>query len=567
MSPDQQAKILFERYHEYMMARYPEWATYIGDHRYDDKLSDMSIEAHKRDIDTLKMYLQQADSLHLSELSDTNKVNIELFKTLLQNAVTESTFETYLMPLSQQSGIHIDFPQIIETQPLNTTVEYDRYIKRLEAFPLQVDATIDRMKLGMDKGIVPPDFIINQIIDQLANILNEPVDKTPFTQPILKGKHQLSESEVVLYKDKIFDQVTNKVLPAYNSLAKFIKNEYLPKARKGAGIWDIPNGEAYYTFQIKNQTTVSLTPDAIFQTGLNEVSRIRNEMEKTREEMGFKGDMTAFIQSLRTNPEYYYTNKDSLLADYAEILKKMDDQLGNFFNVLPKAKYAIKEMETYRAQSAPQAYYYPPPLDGSRPGYFYVNTYNLKSRPKYTMTALALHEAVPGHHTQIALAQEIEAMPWFRKDYNATGFVEGWALYAEYLGYEANMYEDPQQRLGALLFEMWRACRLVVDIGLHQKHWDRNQAVNFMLENTANSELDIRSEIDRYISIPGQALAYKIGELKIKELRKNAEQELGDKFDIKDFHNTVLEQGAIPLELLETRIHNWIHKTKGIQQT
>lgn len=291
---------------------------------------------------------------------------------------------------------------------------------------------------------------------------------------------------------------------------------------------------------------------------MQEVKRIKAAMKEVVKEVGFDGDLSAFIADLRTNPKYYFETKEPMMAEYRRILQVMDDQLPDLFGILPQAPYDLKEMEAYRAKSAPQAYYYSAPLDRSRPGYFYVNTYDLPSRPNYTMTALALHEAVPGHHLQIAIAQELEGLLAFRKDYSVTAFVEGWGLYAEHLGYETNMYTDPMQRFGALTFESWRACRLVVDVGLHHKGWTREEAVQFMLENTPNSEQDIRSEVDRYISWPGQALAYKIGELKIKELRKLAEDKLGAQFNIKAFHDTVLENGAVPLDLLSEKVNTWI---------
>jgi len=558
---------LFNNYRAFQLAQYPEYATYQGDHRYDDRLTDLSPAAEKSRTDSLSGFLRVAESIDASALNDTSRVSLELFKKLMQNAVKSASFDTWLMPLGQQEGIHIDFPQIIETQPLQHAQEYDKYLLRLRGFPKQVADVIANMKTGIQQGMVPPVFIAKQVLDQVSSLARMPVEETPFLIPILHRKNMLTESDKIKYKELVTKEVKEAVLPAYLQLADFLKNEYLPHCRKDAGVWSLKNGKAYYAFQIENQTTLSLTPEQVFQTGLNEVSRLRNELEKIKEEIGFKGDILDFFKKLRTDPQFYYTSKDSMMAHYRKILQKMDTVLPSLFGHLPAAPYDLREMEDYRAKSAPQAYYYPAPLDRSRPGYFYVNTHDLPSRPIYTMTALALHEAVPGHHIQIALAQEIKGLPWFRQDYAATGFVEGWALYAEYLGYETGMYEDNYQKLGALLFEMWRACRLVVDVGLHDKRWTREQAVNFMLENTANSELDIRSEIDRYISWPGQALTYKMGELKIKELRKRAETTLGDQFDLKLFHDKLLENGAVPLDMLEANINVWISQTQRKKTT
>lgn len=565
--PSQALDDLFVSYKEFQLAQYPEYATYQGDHRFDDRLTDLSPAAEKMRTDSLAGFLRAAESIDATALNDTSRVSLELFKKLMKNAVKGASFETWLMPLGQQGGIHIDFPQIIETQPLQHAPEYDKYLQRLRGFPKQVADVIANMKTGIQQGMVPPVFIAQQVLDQVSSFAGMPAEETPFLNPILHRQNRLSESDKIKYKELVTKEVNESVLPAYRQLADFVKNEYLPHCRDDAGVWSLKNGKAYYAFQIENQTTLSHAPEQVFQTGLNEVSRLRNELEKIREEIGFKGDMLAFFKKLRTHPQFYYTSKDSMIADYRKILQKMDARLPSLFGHLPAAPYDLREMEDYRAKSAPQAYYYPAPLDRSRPGYFYVNTYDLASRPSYTMTALALHEAVPGHHIQIALAQEIKGLPWFRQDYAATGFVEGWALYAEYLGYETGMYEDKYQKLGALLFEMWRACRLVVDVGLHEKRWTREQAVNFMLENTANSELDLRSEVDRYISWPGQALAYKLGELKIKELRKKAETTLGSQFDLRLFHDKLLENGAIPLDMLEANINGWINQMKRNKTT
>ncbi|MDQ3193768.1 MAG: DUF885 domain-containing protein, partial [Bacteroidota bacterium] len=342
-------------------------------------------------------------------------------------------------------------------------------------------------------------------------------------------------------------------------LYDFVKKEYIPACRKEAGVWSLPDGKERYRRAIKNYTTLDYNADEIHNLGLSEVNRILVKMEEVKNKIGFTGTLEEFNNYIKNDPKFYYTNKEDLINGFREILKRVDTTLPSLFGRLPVAKYDLREMEEFRAPSAPAAYYYSAPEDRSRPGYFYVNTYDLSARPKYTMTSLAMHEAVPGHHLQISIAQELKNLPKFRRELGVTSFVEGWGLYSESLGYESGMYDDLYQMYGALTFEIWRACRLVVDTGIHDEKWTREQAYDFMRKYTPTSDKDIQSEIDRYISWPGQALAYKIGELKIKELRKKAETTLGDKFDIKKFHDTVLENGAIPLPLLEKKVNEWIN--------
>jgi prolyl oligopeptidase len=412
------------------------------------------------------------------------------------------------------------------------------------------------MKKGMSSGLMPPAFIIEQTPPQMEKVMNADPEKSIFYT--LNKENKLTPEEKDKASDELKKIIQNEINPAYKKLYDFVKNEYLPNCRKDAGVWSLPDGQQRYESSVKYFTTLDLTADEIHNIGLKEVERIQKEMITLKDEIGFKGTLDEFNAFLKTDPQFYYTDKNNLMDGFRTILKKMDTKLPDLFGRLPEAKYDLFEMEEFRAKSAPAAYYYSAPVDRSRPGYFYVNTYNLPSRPKYTMTSLALHEAVPGHHLQISIAQELKNLPKFRRELGVTAFVEGWGLYAEHLGYESGMYEDLYQRYGALTFEMWRACRLVVDTGIHEKRWTREQARDFMKKYTPTSDLDIQSEVDRYISWPGQALAYKIGELKLKELRKNAEDRLGSKFNVKEFHDNVLKNGAIPLILLEKKINEWI---------
>jgi uncharacterized protein (DUF885 family) len=552
---------LFDNVHEYNMRTYPEWATYEGDHRYNDKLTDNSYTGIKARYDSTRMFLSRLLSINYDGLTEENKLNYDLFKYSLEEDLEGEKFNYHYIPLGQQGGIHINFPQLTNAQPFQTEEDFRKYFARLKGFGGSVNNVIENMQSGLNAGVVAPKFIMEQVLQQINNIKGTPVESSPFFTPV-NTSEGLTDNEKKRLSGELKEIIEVEIYPHYSRLYDFIEKEYLPRARTEPGIWSLPGGGERYMFNVKSYTTTTLTPDQIFDIGMNEVARIRSEMEKVKDETGFKGTLDEFNQYLKTDGQFYFTDKNDLMEGYREILSVMDKKLPSLFGILPQAPYDLKEMEEFRAKSAPAAYYYSAPEDRSRPGYFYVNTYDLSARPKYTMTALALHEAVPGHHLQIAIAQELKELPRFRRDMGITAFVEGWGLYAESLGYETGMYSDPYQKYGALIFEMWRAVRLVVDVGLHYKRWTREQAVEFMKSNTALSDLDVNSEIDRYISWPGQALAYKIGELKIKELRKRAEEKLGSRFDIKKFHDVVLRNGAIPLPLLEAKVDEWI----GIEQ-
>lgn len=550
---------LFERMHQFNMRNYPEWATYEGDHRYNDRLTDNSEEGIMARRDSTRMFMKQLEEIPYDELSTENKLNYDLLKEDFEKDIYTERFNNYYMQIGQQGGIHISFPQMVDVQPLVTVEDYEKYFARLRAFTTQVDNVISHMRKGMASSIVMPKFIMEQTLPQMEKVYNvEPEKSVFYAEPRSIESFEMKPEDKEKVKTEMKQIISDVINPGYKKLHDFVRDEYMPVTRTEAGIWSLPDGKERYEYAVENYTTLKIDADSVFNLGMSEVERIRKEMEKVKESTGFTGSLQDFNGYLRTDPQFYYTTKDSLLNGFRTILRRMDTKLPQLFGRLPLAKYDLKEMEEFRAKSAPAAYYYSAPEDRSRPGYFYVNTYNLSARPKFTMTALALHEAVPGHHLQIAIAQELKDLPRFRRDLGVTAFIEGWGLYAEYLGYETGMYDDPYQRYGALTFEMWRACRLVVDAGLHYKRWTREQAREFMRQNAPLSEVDIESEIDRYIGWAGQALAYKVGELKLKELRRKAEEKLGDKFDIRAFHDAVLENGAIPLPLLEKKIDEWI---------
>lgn len=554
---DDELLSLFNDYDEYGKRAYPIGATYDGDHRYDDLLYDNSEAAILASNDTTRAYLKRLLNIDYNSLSYDNKLNYDLFKNSLEESIEDEKYNYWMTPMGQQWGIHISFPQLVHIQPVSTFDEYQKYFKRLRGFGHLVDNDIASMRKGMSAGLVPPAFIMEQTLPQMENVMSSDPEKSIFYST-LSMENTLSPEEKLIVSNELAEIIKNDIDPAYKRLYDFVKNEYLPACRKEAGIWSLPDGKSRYENAIEDYTTLNYTAEEIHQIGLSEVDRISAKMNEVKEKIGFKGTLDEFNTYLRTDPQFYYTDKEDLMQGFRDILKNVDTKLPSLFGRLPEAKYDLREMEEFRAKSAPAAYYYSAPEDRSRPGYFYVNTYNLSARPKYSMTALAMHEAVPGHHLQISIAQELKNLPKFRRDMGVTSFVEGWGLYSESLGYETDLYKDLYQMYGALSFEIWRACRLVVDTGIHDKHWTREQAFEYMKKYTAGSETDMQSEIDRYISWPGQALAYKVGELKIKELRKKAETTLGDKFDVRQFHDKVLENGAIPLPLLEKKIDEWI---------
>jgi uncharacterized protein (DUF885 family) len=548
---------IFGAYHEFLMQVFPEWATYDGDNRYDDRLTDQSESGHKHNYRSLEKFCADLKKIDFQALSNDNKINYELFKNELESYLETEEFNLHYIPINQLNGIHIDLPQIIDVQPFKNSFDYRKYFSRLKAAAVQIDNVIENMKKGETSGIVLPVFVINQILNQINELTGIEARQSPFYLPLLSDKHLLAGEKKTL-ETELVAVLETELKPAYARLADFLNNDYLKSCRKDAGVWSLPGGEKYYQHEIRHFTSTSLTAEEIHEIGLSEVARIKKEMEKVKDEIGFQGSLEEFNLFLKTDTGFFFTNKDDLLNGYREILQEINTKVGRLFGHFPNIGCEVKEIEEYMAKSAPQAYYHSAPEDRSRPGYFYANTYDLPSRPKYTMVSLTLHEAVPGHHFQIAISQELNELPWFRKQLDETAFVEGWALYAESLGYELEMYDDKYQHYGALTYEMERACRLVVDTGLHYKKWTREQALAFLRKNTPSSDLDVSTEIDRYIVWPGQALGYKIGELKIKELRKLATDQLGTRFDIREFHHQVLKNGAIPLSLLEKKIREWI---------
>ncbi|MEE9167848.1 MAG: DUF885 domain-containing protein [Candidatus Neomarinimicrobiota bacterium] len=536
----------------------PEFATYLGDERYNDRLKDVSMEAIERRHVYSEQMLEKLLSIDRSELSQSDQLNHDLFRKELESRLEEYEFLPFLMPVNQMGGLQIDLPNLVHVTKFRHAKDYDDFLSRLAAFPTLVDQTIALMKEGAKEQIVQPAIVLRTVPRQIKAQFDIDVETSPLYLPFAQMSEEMTEAEKKRYKDQGRKAIRDLIFSSYRKFHDFFVNDYLPAARDEIAISEIPNGSEYYDFLVRHHTTTDLSAKEIHEIGVEEVKRIRGEMKKIIGEVNFQGSFDDFIEFLRTDPQFYFTSRDELLAGYRDICKRADPELTKLFGILPRTPYGVMAMPEYQAPAAPTAYYHPPSANGSRAGYFWVNTYLLEVRPKYEMEALALHEAVPGHHLQIALAMELEETPEFRKQGGFTAFVEGWGLYAESLGEKIGFYEDPYSKFGQLTYEMWRACRLVVDTGMHAFGWSRQKAIDFMKKNSAKTEHDIEVEIDRYIAWPGQALAYKIGELKIKELRRVAKESLGTEFDIREFHDVVLRNGALPLDLLEDAVMTYV---------
>jgi len=550
---------LYEDYWEFILKENPTFATYLGDHRYDNWLEDVSSEAYEKRVDRIRQFLSELRRFNKPTKRE-NQLNYDLFKRELALQIEGAKYHPYLLALTQQTGPHIDLPQLTTYHPFKTLQDYVNYVSRLTQFRRVFDQTITNLKAGLEQKIVQPRNVVEKILPQLeAQSVSTP-DKSELHKPIDQIPSEIPVDQAQRITTDVNDAIMNYVIPAYTKLLKFVREEYLPKSRIRPGIWSIPNGREMYAYNIRLYTTTSLTPSQIHSLGKRELVRISKEIRAFLRTVRFEGSPQQYNEALRKDKSNFYSTGEELLNGFKEILQKMDARLSEFFGRLPEAKYGFREIEEWRADAAPAAYYYAPPEDRSRPGYFYVNTFKPETRPKYMMEALAYHEAVPGHHLQIAIQQELTNLPKFRRNGGYTALVEGWALYAEFLSKEMGFYRDLLSDYGRLTAEAWRASRLVVDTGIHSLKWTRDQAIRFLKNNTASSEQDIVSEVDRYIAWPGQALAYKLGELKIRELRAKAEKRLKRLFDIRSFHDELLNDGALPLDILQVKMDRWVTK-------
>ena len=544
---------------EKYLSNNPLFATYTGDKRQNNKINPNTVDHFFQELESDKTSLAGLYEIDFSKLNDENKLNYKLKEFSLNESIDSKKFPTYYLRLNQRGGIQ-SFYETGNRLVYSSSQDYFDWLERLEEFTNHINISLKINKEGLSKGITQPKMITKGVIEQIDAIIDSNIDTNPYMKVFLEADESiLSKSEKKDLIDNAKNLIENKINPAYVELNKFLKNDYIVNSRNSIGIKDVPGGSEYYEDLAKHFTTTNLTPDEIHEIGLTEIKRIRSEMEAIIDQVNWDGDFNSFLNYLRTSPRFYYDNGEDLLDAYLIMSKTIDPLLPKLFTVFPRAPYGVIPIPAESAPFTTTAYYNSP--SPGRPGYFYANLYKPESRPKYEIPVLTVHEAVPGHHFQISIAQELENVPMFRKYQGITAFVEGWGLYSEELGEFIGLYDDPYDKFGQLTYDMWRAIRLVVDTGMHYKDWSRDDAVNLFIENSAKSILDINNEVDRYIAWPGQALAYKIGQLKILELRNKAEKILGDKYDIKEFHDEVLKRGSLPLDLLEYYIDEWINLT------
>jgi uncharacterized protein (DUF885 family) len=514
-------------------------------------------EAIERRHEEQRQLLERLLAINSAELDETDRLNYDLFRRELQNDIDGYRFRTWLMPVSHRGGVQ-SLETTAEGLSLRTVEDYEDWLARMAAVDTVIDQTVALQEQGRRAGYMPPRVLMERVPPQIEAQLKENAEESPFFTAFSEMPDAIPAEEQERLQQAAIDLIDETIVPAYRQYLRYFNDTYLPASRDSIGASELPYGEEFYEYRTRVYTTTPMTPDEIHDLGLSEVKRIRAGMQEIIDELEFHGDFSDFLQFLRTDPRFYYASPEELFEAYLATAKRIDPELIRLFGKLPRMPYGLRPIPENIAPDTTTAYYSGPAGDGSRPGYYYVNLYRPEVRPKYEIEVLTVHEAVPGHHLQIALAQELTNVPEFRKYSGFTAFTEGWGLYSESLGDELGLYKDPYSRFGALTYEMWRAVRLVVDTGMHYKGWTRQQAIDFFKDNAAKTELDIVNEIDRYIGNPGQALAYKIGQLKILELREEAEQALGNEFDIREFHDQLLGGGALPLEVLDVRMKEWL---------
>jgi len=566
-SKAQQLDALYQQYWAENLKLNPIIATFIGDARYNDQLPNfLSADYRKQTHAFNEKWLHKVGAIDPSDLSGQDRLSYDIFMRSLRLSIEGEKYPDWMMPVSQFDDftkLAVLFGSGASAQPFQTVKDYDNWAKRGSKLPAIMDTAVANMREGMKAGVVMPKALMVKTIPQLDAIINTDPTKTQFWAPIEQMPASFSAADKQRITAEYRTMIATQINPAYTRLRDFIQNEYLPAARDTAGMGALPNGAAWYAYNARVNTTTDLTPAQIHEIGLKEVARIHAEMEQVKDQVGFKGDLQAFFHYLDTDPKFTFKTKEDLLQSYHDFDQRLAPMLAKEFRLMPKAPFEIRPVEPFREKSAAGGQYFPPSADGSRPGIFYANTYDLPARHSWETEDLFLHEAKPGHHFQIAIQQEVTGLPMFRRFGGENAFAEGWGLYAETIGRELGALQDPYQHFGELQNELWRAIRLVVDTGLHSQGWTREQVIQYMRDNSAVSMTEAVSEAERYMAIPGQALAYKIGQMKITELRARAQAQLGDKFDIRDFHDEVLRDGAIPLSELDAKIDRWIAAKKA----
>lgn len=550
------------------MKEYPEWATWIGRTEGQDRWRDISLEAiaRRKRIDNCR--LEALKKISRKELKGTDLVNYDLLLDRAQREVAQQAFEGDYLVMDHLDGLHTDLPATLTIMRAATKKDVENMLSRLAKVPQLAQQTEVLLREGMKRKITPVKMFLERVPGQFEKILNTPIAESPIYKPFRElSSTTINEQDRIALQRRAREVIQNDVHPALVKLRDFVVKEYIPAARETISWKEMPNGPAWYNHLVKSHTTTDMTAAELHDLGLKEVSRITVAMNQIREQVKFKGDLKAFNKHLLTHKQFYFTKEEDLLTGYRELAKRIDPELPKLFKTLPRTPYGIRAIPAYKAKETSAAYYTSGSLEGGRPGWFEANTHDLRSRPKWGMEALTLHEAVPGHHLQIALAKEIGDLPEFRKHSGYTVFSEGWALYAESLGEELGFYKDPYSKYGQLSYEMWRAVRLVVDTGIHFHGWSREKAIEYMMAQMPKSRAESEVEIDRYITWPGQALSYKVGQLKIRELRDRATAKLGEKFDLREFHDQVLKNGPLPLEVLEKNIDSWIASANRAKST
>lgn len=540
----------------------PEFASSLGDKRYNDQLTDYSVRAYNQELERGRGFLLKLGAIDTTGLSEQEQLSKDLMVRDLTDDQEESKYKPWEMPVNQFSGFHTRFPQMVSLLSFETVKDYDDWIARLKKSPDVFSQIMTNMSVGIDDKRVPPKYLLEKVLAQTNRIAEMKPEETPFALPLKKIPASIPAQEQERIKRQGMEAIAYQVLPAYKRFARFLSSQYIPAGRTEPGVWSIPDGDAYYAFRVRQSTTTNLTAEQIHQIGLDAVKKDEAEMLAIAKKLGF-ADLKAMQTSMLKDPKLHPQTKEQLLGLYQGYLDAMKPKLPQLFGHLPKAPLTIVAMPSYIEKDQAAAFYEHGTPDGSRPGHVSINTYNVTDRSLADVEAIAYHEGVPGHHLQISIAQEIQGLPTFRSHLYYTAFTEGWGMYSERLGKDIGFYQDPYSDYGRLETDIWRAIRLVVDTGVHAKHWNRQQMVDFFKEHSAIDDTNIQAEVDRYIAWPGQALGYKIGQLKILELREKAQKELGAKFNLKSYHDQVLDSGALPLDVLEQRVDAWIAQQKA----
>jgi len=547
---------------EYNLRKDPEFATYVGDSRYNDKLGDYSPAAIAKDIEHSRQQLKVFEAIDTTGFPEGEALSQQLMVRGLREDIEDAPFKSWEMPVNQFGGAHLGYASMPSQMPFNSAKDYENYIARLHQLPRALGEITDDMKLGMSDGLMPPKYLLEKVAVQAQEIADASDEKSPFTAPLKKFPASISAADQQRLRDDVLKAVKTEVNPAYAKFTAFVKDDYAPKGRTEMGVWSLPNGDARYQAAVKRLTTTSLTPEQIHQMGLKQVEEIDAQMLAIAKQQGFS-DLKSFNEHIRQDPKMHGTSGQQIFDLYQHYTDQMYTKLPQLFGRLPKNKLVVVPMESYRQPSSPPADYSPGTSDGSRPGKINVNEYEPQNRLLPNLEAIAYHEGVPGHHLQYSIASELTDIPPFRKYEWYPAYSEGWALYSERLGKDVGFYQDPYSEYGRLENEMWRSIRLVVDTGVHYKHWTREQMVDYFRAHTAMDEPNIQTEVDRYIAWPGQALSYKLGQMEILALREQAKKELGTKYDIRAFHDEILGAGPLPLEILHSRVTDWIVAQKA----